>query len=162
MPDLTGRPVLVAREVKQRLLGALESVWGATLAGLHVEPGVAAPEDVLFVVQLEPACVRVVKQAREGGPALELVRMTARMLPDDGHALEDATRAYVAGTLSALAPEMAEQAFRYAEAVNRRGGFLLIVRPLDGETRLYLAKAGEDLSTALDLGGIEEPVAMGN
>jgi hypothetical protein len=44
--------------------------------------------------------------------------------------------------------------------VNRRGGFVLLVRPWDGQTRLFLAKAGEDLSRALDLGGIGEAPMM--
>lgn len=156
---LVGRPELVADEVRLALLTALAPLWRATLAGLEGADGpVAAPEEVLFVLQLAPAVAQVVREAVPGRPATLLVRAPFGFLPDDGASLRDAVLAYVAGTLEAYGDERAAAgALACAEAVHRRGGFLLVVRPSTGETRLLLAQDA-DLSKALDLGGIGEVV----
>ncbi len=153
---LVGRSVLVAQEVRQRLFDSLGPAWRATFAGLAAHPQLSAPEDVLLLVSFRPALLRVVVQAREGRPAAELVRCPLTAFPHDGADVEDAVGAYIAGTLSAMDLAAAEHATRYAQAVGTRGGFLLAVSPATGQSRLFLAKAGEDLSEALDLGGIGE------
>lgn len=79
--------------------------------------------------------------------------MRFEILPDDGVSLREAALRYTGGVLSAHDEGAAERALAYAQAW-RDAGFFLLVRPLTGETRLFLAKAGEDLSHSLDLGGI--------
>jgi len=153
---LEGRPSLVAGDVKAALLEALAPVWAATLAGLSAQPDLAHPEEVLFVVQLVPERLQVIRESPSvEQPAVLLVSATfGAVCADDGSALRDALAAYVAGVLSAHVREAADRALRYARAVRGVGGLLLAVRPANGETRLFLARPGADLGSALDLGGI--------
>jgi hypothetical protein len=164
MPEpLAGRPALVAGEVKGRLLKALAPAWGATLAGLEAQPELAEREDILVLLQLVPERLRIVSEGHKPDrPAQELVSGTFAQLCDDrGEKLRDAILAYLAGTLRAFGNDEAEdRIMRYAEALEGKGGFLLVVRPWTGETRLFMAKAGEDLSAALDVGGIGEQVTL--
>lgn len=164
MPEpLVGRPVLVADEVRGALLDALTPLWGGTLAGLQAAATkIAEPADVLLVVQLSPPIIQIIREAKPGRPAALLIAAPYGFLPDDGQALKDAVLAYIAGVLSGHVEDAAERAMLYARAVHGHGGFLLVVRPIDGSTRLFLAKADEDLSQALDLGGIGETVTSWN
>jgi hypothetical protein len=155
------QPSLVAREVKDRLLEALGPVWRSTLAGLQAQP-LARAEEILFALQLVPEQIRVIREAPSvSEPAVCLVSGPfGSLCADDGSELRDAVAAYIAGTLSAHVEDAADRALRYAAAVNGHGGFLLVVKPETGETKLFLAKAGEDLSQALDLGGIADRVTL--
>ena len=159
---LAGRPSLVAGDVKAALLEAVAPLWAATLAGLSAQPDLAHPEEILFVVQLVPERIQVVREARPvEQPAVLLVSARfGAVCADDGSALRDALAAYVAGVLSAHVPEAADRALRYARATRGVGGLLLAVRPATGETRLFLARPGADLGSALDLGGIGEQLTV--
>lgn len=153
---MVGAPQLVAGEVKQALLEALGTTWRATLDGLAVQPEAAAPEEILFAIQLVPERIQIIREASGQRRSECLVSAVfSGVCSDDGTALREAAHAYVAGILAAHVEDAADRALRYARATRGQGGLLLVVRPWTGQTRLFLAKAGEDLSNALDLGGIE-------
>ena len=147
---LAGRPVLVAEAVKAALTEALSPLWGAVLQLIQAQPGVADPEEVLFLIQ--PDRVRVVTAARPPVPGVELVTLSYGVFPHEGAVLADAVRAYLGASLASLGLDAADRAVQLARAFGGRGGFLLAFQAATGVSRLVLAAEGQDLSEALCVG----------
>jgi hypothetical protein len=145
---------LSATTVRAALLQSIEPAWRGLLADMSELGQEIEPSRLLFMVQLAPACLRVVVEARAPEPARLL--MSPARLPDD-NAILVAARDYLAGVLSAHEAGAADRALAFAGAEkngHQLGGLYVLMRPATGETRAFLADTRKDLGESLDLGGI--------
>lgn len=160
--DLGGRDV-VATETRAKLLDGIGPLFRAAVdrpgffAGTPVNPealltgavGVNGRRLVpVAFIQLSPAVLRL---CVAGLPrVVELERLPLELAPG----LEEAAHEAVGAVLTMLGEEATEDAIAAAEAVRGTGGFLLKIDLVTARVHVLLAKPGEDLARALDLGGI--------
>ena len=160
--DLGGRDV-VASDTRRKLLAGIEPLFRAAVdrpgffAGTPVTPDALLAGSVevngrhlvpVAYVQLHPAVLRL---CVAGLPrSVEVERLPLDMAPG----LEEAAQEAIGAVLTMLGEEATEDAIAAAEAVRGTGGFLLRVELVTARVHVLLARPGEDLGRALNLGGI--------
>lgn len=160
-----GGPLLIASEVRERLRAACAPIVEQVLQRLDA-PAQALAEGRLVVeanrqeyrcrvgllCQAHPLMLRVVLH---GLPhPVELERLPGDCAPGLAEAVDDV----VGGVLAGM-PEGDAIAALAAAAAVRPGGLLVSMDLLSGDIRVLVARAGEDLSRAVELGGLGDAAA---
>jgi hypothetical protein len=155
---LADRPVLVASEVRDRLLELLEPARLALLQAQERTHDTAdAGSELLLLLQPLPApgLLRIV---RDGA---DIARARFSQFAE-GAALADACQAFCAAALAMLPPGGGEKAVGVAEGFGDQGGFVVCVDPADGDARLLLCPPGTAVADALVVGGFDTVEPVGN